>query len=397
MTLKEIIENTFAGGGNELIFSYLYSKGLNKRCSEYFVSQLKSAWEISKFSFDQKIWALENGFLPDKLFLYSLSEKNKNDYLSDIDYLKLHPLNNHFAFWINDKLTLKYMLSKHLQINSFSQSGVYIDLMPEYYLYIENDGSYSYLMDAPLCIPKSKEFIISLLHFKKELALKPSNGAGGKGFFHFSVGDSGFKVNDVPVELDELKSIIYSLKGYIVTEFITQNSQLSEIWNNSSCTLRIIVCKTSESQYEPGKYNVITSYARFGTSKSGGSSNLSSGGVGAPFNFETGEFEGHFYRYKALYPDEDIILTNHPDSKISIKGKSLPNYKLVKESIYSLCNYFSSLEYFGFDIIITEDGLKLCEINSLPSLDYEQIMQGPIFKNKFANQFFSKKLQQFHK
>ena len=38
--------------------------------------------------------------------------------------------------------------------------------------------------------------------------------------------------------------------------------------------------------------------------------------------------------------------------------------------------------------IITDDGFKICEINSLPGLDIEQVMFGPLLDNEVARQFY---------
>ena len=62
--------------------------------------------------------------------------------------------------------------------------------------------------------------------------------------------------------------------------------------------------------------------------------------------------------------------------------------------IYDIVDYFSTLEYFGFDVIITDEGFKVCEINSLPGLDIEQIMFGPILDNEAARSYFTHKMQQ---
>jgi hypothetical protein len=116
-------------------------------------------------------WALEHGFLPGrvKLFGEDFNEETYQNYYADYDYFMDHPLNNHFAIWINDKLTLKYMLNT-------SELAKY---MPEYYLYIENDGHYTYLMDAPASLKKDSDFLYNLLVDKKYIAMKPNHGAGG--------------------------------------------------------------------------------------------------------------------------------------------------------------------------------------------------------------------------
>lgn len=384
--IAEIQENQ-----NQAI-QYFLSLGLHIKRAKYMAHLLAKSSRISDIPLEKRVWALKNGFIPDRLLVYSLTDENKDHFLSDVDYQRMHPLNNHFAFWINDKLTLKYILNTPLRLSN----GRTINVMPEYYLYIENDGRYSYLMDSPSQISQGENYIINLLNQKKDLALKPNNGAGGKGFFHFAFHNNIFEVNNTPATLEEIKKIISDLKGYIVTEYIKQHEALNKIWSNSTCTLRIIVCRDQENKFEKSvdDLHIIASYARFGTSKSGGTSNLSSAGVGVPFNFETGELNGLLYRYKTEYPNEEIILDRHPDTKINLNGFVLPNYELVKETVYSICQFLSSLDYFGFDIIITEEGLKICEINSLPSLDYEQIMQTPVWLNKEASNFFSKHLPQ---
>ena len=59
--------------------------------------------------------------------------------------------------------------------------------------------------------------------------------------------------------------------------------------------------------------------------------------------------------------------------------------------IDGLCQHISSLDYLGLDIIITEDGMKLCEINSHPAMDYEQIMCGPTLAKEKILKFFETK------
>ena len=82
----------------------------------------------------------------------------------------------------------------------------------------------------------------------------------------------------------------------------------------------------------------------------------------------------------------------HPDTHVILGGQRLPNWDIVKKGLYDIVDYFSTLEYFGFDVIITDDGFKICEINSLPGLDIEQVMFGPILDNEVARQFYSDRI-----
>ena len=104
-----------------------------------------------------KIWAVKRGFYPSRKELYGLNESNYKRYLSDIDYKKLYPLNNSFQIWLDDKLTTKYVL----------QDTRYKDYMPKYFIYIENDGCYSYLMDFDEHINKDSDSLLNLLRKEK--------------------------------------------------------------------------------------------------------------------------------------------------------------------------------------------------------------------------------------
>ena len=84
-------------------------------------------------------------------------------------------------------------------------------------------------------------------------------------------------------------------------------------------------------------------------------------------------------------------MDRHPDTGAVWKGFTLPNWQFVREKIDKLCSHVASLDFLGLDIIITEDGAKLCEINSLPSIDYEQIICRPVLDIPEVKDFFIKK------
>lgn len=379
----------YVGKNQEQIESCLLAKGLQKNRAIYLAKSIDEDWKINMdISNEAKIWAMERGFLPGRMKLYGLNEQNFRDYLSDIDYFLLHPLNNHFAIWINDKLTLKYVIPSVFH----TQEGRCLSIMPEYYLYIENDGRYSYLMDSPKYILHDENYLFNLLKEKQILALKPSRGAGGHGFVKLQYVDGGIYANSKKMDKTAFDTFRDSLNGYLVTEYVSQHKALDTVWDKSVCTLRIISVKNNNKNLtDGGKTNVIVSYARFGTEKSNGASNLSSGGVGIAYDFDNGRFADYFYQYLKYASDGNIYLSEHPDTKVSLSGKRLPHWEIVRDVVYSVCDYLSSLEYFGFDLMVTDSGVKMCEINTHPSLDYEQVMCGPIWLKSAAKEFFETK------
>jgi len=82
------------------------------------------------------------------------------------------------------------------------------------------------------------------------------------------------------------------------------------------------------------------------------------------------------------------MLEKHPDTNVEWKTSGLPNWTYVRSQIDAICQHVSSLDYLGLDIIITKDGMKLCEINSHPAMDYEQIMCGPTLAKEKVREFF---------
>ena len=361
--------------------------GMDYRWAGMFVKKLKD--DEAAFPVDdeeKKKWALERGFYPGRIELYGLTEENYRNYIPDFQYFMLHPMNNHFLKWL-DKLTLKYVLN----------SNGCEDTMPEYYLYIENDlcgAKYTYLMDCPKDINKDENFLWNLLQKKKILIMKPNSGSsGGVGVVKMELRDDGLYENNKPINLIRFHEIKETMRNYIITEYVNQNHELEEVWHNSECTLRVIMIKDpTEDKYTSATWSCAVSYARFGTAVNGGASNLSSGGVGVGFDFETGKYNDFAIRYKRYTPDGQWKIKEHPDTGYVWQGKSLPNWKKVREKIDGICSQVSSLDYLGLDIIITEDGMKLCEINSHPAMDYEQVMCGPTLMKKAREAFIAKGL-----
>lgn len=370
----------------DLLLEKIRALGMDYRWAGMFVKKLRD--DENAFPVDdveKKKWALERGFYPGRIELYGLTEENYRNYVPDYQYFMLHPMNNHFLKWL-DKTTLKYVLN----------SNGCADTMPAYYAYVENDmcgGRFTYLMDCPKDIARDEQFLWNLLQQKKVLAMKPNSGtSGGLGFIKLELRDGSLFENNKPITMERFQQIQDTMRNYIITEYAHQHADLAAVWPDSECTLRVIMCKDpAENRFAPTTWSCAVSYARFGTSVNGGASNLSSGGVGVGFDFETGKYHDFCIRYKRFTPDGKWMLEQHPDTKVEWKTTGLPNWELVRSKIDAVCQHVSSLDYLGLDIIITEDGMKLCEINSHPAIDYEQVMCGPTLSREKVKKFFEHK------
>ena len=363
----------------------LVQHGMQTNISKLFIKKFKIEEGAFQCDNETKAWAMTKGFFPSRVELYGLNDSNYMNFLPDYVDFMLHPYNNHFVIWINDKLSLKYTLG-----SDFS------DIIPKYYLYVDNNGEYTYLHDAPQTIEKNEYFILNLLKEKKVLIIKPnSSKSGGDGVMKVEWDNGQVRINNKQLlRIDEFQDCIKHLGNNIVTEYAYQHHRLRRIWPDSECTLRIIMIKLPHNNpYDDPKWKCVISFARFGTSISGGTSNLSSGGIGVGFDFETGKFNSIGLRHVEFCQNGQKGCFEHPDSHIIWKDEYLPNWSFVRDRLYEVCNHYGSLNHLGFDVIITETGFVFCEINSKPAMSVGQVMCEPLLlADENRNYFISKGL-----
>ncbi len=97
----------------------------NAHCAyQLFMMRYDDIFHNKKTTLSQKIWAQKRGFLSDKISYLGLTEDNYTDYLSDFDYIQLHPINGVYSRWIDDKLTIKFILHP------------FAEYLPEYFYHI---------------------------------------------------------------------------------------------------------------------------------------------------------------------------------------------------------------------------------------------------------------------
>ena len=56
-----------------------------------------------------------------------------------------------------------------------------------------------------------------------------------------------------------------------------------------------------------------------------------------------------------------------------------------------LSKYLCNLEFIGFDFGITDNGIKLMEVNTHPGIKYMQVFKS-LYDNKIVKDYFMKKL-----
>lgn len=303
--------------------------------------------------FKTKIWAYKHGFLSYRLAQYGITKENWEDYISDFEYKWLRHINPYYKTWMEDKITLKYIANRYNQY------------FPEYYYHVickNGEMNIIPLMDCPQGKDKTLESIIDLVKEKGSMAFKPDEGSHGDGFFRCDYTEGQFYINYEPcTEQDIIDRLSVNDSAHIVTEYIQMHPQLKEIYPGAVNTIRMIVFKRDGVHPQIGN-----SYIRIGTSKTGAIDNISAGGMFATINSETGE-----YGNAKLFVDGDIHdCERHPDTNVLIEG-TIPNWELTKKLVLDIASEIKELEWFGFDLAVTENGIKIPEINRSP--DYPKM------------------------
>lgn len=314
-----------------------------------------------------KIWSYRRGFLSSRINVYGLTEENYKLYLSDFDYYKLYPINDKFKCWIDDKLTLRYILEP------------FKDYLPKYYYQLKSNRVIK-LMDCSKNYSNDINGIINLLKDEEMLAIKLIAGSLGKGFYKVSYFNNIFFINDKKVSEKNIIDFLNELDNYIVTEYIKPHKEISTIYDKAPNAMRLLIAN------EDGDPKIISSYIRFGTENSGMIEHIRSGGVMANIDLTNGNFgNGKIYRNGFL---TDCL--NHPDTGERIEGK-IPNWELILCKTKEIVEYVPQLKYGGYDIVVTDDGFRILEINSHSGIGLLQTYT-PLMKNKDSKEFFDKLL-----
>lgn len=327
----------------------------------HWLKDIKGIIMHSNASLSDKWWCIRHGFTVSSLNLHGKNnlKQNYKDYLSEKQYLMLHPLNGAFSVWIDDKLTMK---------NIFSRYDMYL---PEYYFHIEKDAVFK-LSNCPISINKNgHDGIIQLLKERKKLVAKQLWGSCGNGFYRLEFIDNEFYITGNKVTEKELLNLLCSLEHYVITEFIRNHDVLFSIWPEATNTVRIMMATVNNAPV------LMRSFIRFGNAKSNGVDNAHAGGIEAIIDEETGKI------LFAISMDENNYATKidvHPDSGSSF-DINIPYWDEMIRVCKQICMDYPELRYWGFDVAITQEKFKILEINSLPGLMAAQLKM-PLLKDK---------------
>ena len=314
----------------------------------------------------EKLWAYRRGVISGRIPDYRLDEANHRDYLSDWAYFRLFPLNGTgYSDWIDDKLTTRQVLDKYRQY------------LPACYFSIRK-GTVQPSLDQT---GEGLAALLRVIQEKGPLAFKKAAGSFGKGFYKVAAGDGGYLVNDRTFTAEELAEFVRTLDGYLVTEFIRPHPAIATIYPKAANAIRLMVIKEED---QPAF--LANAIIRFATDQSGGRDNAATGIIAAVLDPLTGAYEkGCLITAEGLRQ-----VDHHPDTGSRIGG-AIPGWPAMVELVLEMADYLDHLSWLGFDIVVTDSGFKLLEINSHQNIRSFQYFH-PLLKGNPASDFLNGKL-----
>jgi hypothetical protein len=313
-------------------------------------------------SIKEKLWSYKRGFLRSSTKAFGLTQQNYSHYISDADYYRLYPLDKRFKHWIDDKLTLKYVLSQ------------YDDYLPKYFCALKKGGRITPLMDGKDI--NKMEDLLYCIQREKQVALKMASSDHGVGFYKLSYNEQ-FEIDNEPVTKEHFIAFLNALDDYLVTEYIVAHQAIRSISSGALNTVRVMVVKEDTTHSK-----LTNAVVKFSTTASGQVDNIQMGGIIAKVNVLTGEFSNAKKVVNNIFFDCE----RHPDSNLEIKG-FLPNWQVMREKLSEISQHLAPLTYLGYDIAITDDGFKIIEINSHQGIRMFQVY-GPLLKENIAADYF---------
>lgn len=198
-----------------------------------------------------------------------------------------------------------------------------------------------------------------------DCAIKPANGSGGGGILVIDHVDGKWMKGSNEMRETEIHrhmgNILFGVFGFgaedrvLVEEKIVTHGFTKEIYEDGVPDLRVIMAE--------GK--VILCMMRFPTKESDGKANLHQGAIGVAVDHELGVL-GKAY-------DGETHLTYHPDSRVELSGKQIPDWGRIIEISHQVFAAFP-FGYLGIDIALDQNiGPLVLEINVRPGLEIQNV------------------------
>ena len=320
----------------------------------------------------RRLWLWRHGFTSRTDSLFDLTPENCDEFLSEYQEGLTHGINGEWRRAMNNKLTARLLL-KPFEEHLPELHGVVADGVARRYPAYESAASVEIppSTDAAFEEHDALPFLDSLLDDADRVVLKPVFGAGGRGVLVVSRGDTpdAYDVNNDPHTRAEMVDLLAGVDRSLVVECVEQSSFMAGLYPRATNTVRIVTMWDDETD----RPFIALTFARVGTAESAPLDNLHQGGLLVGVDRDTGELTGAAGISDAVPPFEVERVDEHPSTGERLVGRSIPNWEAIADGVLHAASGLPQLRYVGWDVLPTDDGFEILEINSAPDVINPQI------------------------
>ncbi len=229
---------------------------------------------------------------------------------------------------------------------------------------------------------KASEFLLAAIAPGEKIVLKPTWGWHGFGFICLARDDQGYRLNGEIVPQPLAAKMIDGLDDYIVTDFVIQGQFSRTLYAQTPNTVRVVTLWDAEKS----EAFVARAVLRIGTSRSFPVDNFKAGqgGLSAMIDPVTGELGPGAMAENDGTP---VWHRNHPESHAPIQGVVVPAWNEVRTKILDYAGQFPFIPFIGWDIILTDGGFSILEVNATSGMPVLQV-HGPFLADARVKRFF---------
>jgi hypothetical protein len=315
----------------------------------------------------KKLRAWRMGFLSGSYLFLDLDRHAPENYINDrMRFLRLSFLNGPYAEILHNKLLFGEVFRRHP------------DVVPETFALLRHKQVWPMSESEPV---RTMDDVLDLLARRGRLVMKGTRGFGGGDCTILEHRDGAIAFSGRVVSRQQAIDRLGSRREQIVTEYVQQAAYSREIYSGSANSIRMLTMVDDET----GEPFLARAVHRFG----GGArmvDNVTQGGVAA-----------------IIGPDDDRLgigvqidddghpqyLERHPDTGAQITGVRVPHWDLVVDRILALAREHPYIPYIGWDVVVTDDGLRILEGNSNSGVLFTQF-HGPLLADPRVRRFFER-------
>ncbi len=305
------------------------------------------------------LWNFVHGFKNTTIEFCGITKDNYKDFVSDVEFASMHPLNKAYSGIIDNKLYLPYLFKD------------YLEHIPTIYFFKDELG----FLPLDKKDTKTRLTVYEFLDFIKLeqiVVLKHITMEVGRGFMLLEYKNGHYFVNKKEYNCEELISLLDSLNNYIIQAYVEQHSFFKSINSTSLNTLRFLLVYSKSAN----GFVLARCFQRFGCNGNV-VDNLGSGnGILVYVDTERGTYRD--FGVENIENKGDVFVKGivHPNSGFIFNEKQIPLFFETKNKIIEMMNSVSFLKFVAMDVAITENGFKIIETNSYPAPDIAQYNYG---------------------